>query len=201
MGARARGCWAVVAVLTVLSGIPLAATLKERARFRDGPSVTSAQLGVVGPGTDVEVLDDDRGWKRIRTPDGRVGYIWGEHLADPAVETSGRGREATGGGDLASAVAALRDDVQALRDRPEPATAADLERVRSEVDRLVVAQRELVRRLDGSMGGGAIPVASPTDASRTLIPIVFVIGAAMGWVGSRLAQRRRDRRQRHRLRL
>jgi hypothetical protein len=202
MGARTRGSLAgVVAVLTFLGGLSLAATLKERARFRDGPSVTSTQLGVLAPGTDVEVLGDDRGWKRIQTPDGSVGWVWGEHLADAAAEGGGRGRGDAGGGDLASVVAALRDQVQALRERPEPATAADLERVRSEVDRLVVAQRELVRRLEGSTAGGAIPVASPTDASRTLLPVVFVIGVVSGWAGTRLAQRRRDRRQRHRLRL
>lgn len=192
-------------LVAVLGGEARAATLKNRARLREGPTAASALLGELDPGTTVDILGDSAGWKRVRTPDGRGGFVWGEHLAEAdgeatlvAAET--KRPEPSGPRSLADEVRDLRADVSALRQRPEPATAADVERVRTELDRLTNAQRDLARRLDDRLLAGGAPGDPPPESSFGLTPLVFLVGGVLGWAASRVVQRRRDRRQRHRLR-
>jgi len=93
---------------------------------------------------------------------------------------------------------ALRAEITQLRERPEPATAADIERLRTEVERLVTVDRDLARRLD------ARPPAAPDPAGDGVGGIPWTgIAAGMlaGWGLSRLANRRRERHQRGRLRV
>ena len=93
---------------------------------------------------------------------------------------------------------ALRAEITQLRERPEPATAADIERLRTEVERLVTVDRDLARRLD------ARPPAAPDPASEGVGGIPWTgIAAGMlaGWGLSRLTNRRRERHQRGRLRV
>ena len=205
-----RSFWGALGAAALVVGTASAAmTVKTRARLREGPSATSHLLGDLDPGTAVEVLGDSEGWKRVQTPDGREGFVWGEHLmVEAASDTGGDGAHR----DAAAATAApapraladevrdLRADVGALRQRPDPATAADLERVRDELDRLATAERDLARRFDERGVPGAPPLDPPAES--TLLPgmLVFLGGAFMGWAASRFTQRRRDRRQRHRLR-
>jgi len=179
------------------------ATLKDRAKFRSGASATAELLGELQTGTTVEVLGEEGGWRQVQTPDGRTGYVWAEHLAgetDPRpaaarAEPSG----GSGGSDrsLADDIRDLQRDVRALRERAEPATAADLERVRDEVQRLVTTQEGLARRLEQHPAAGADPPPEPTLG---VTPVLFFAAAVAGWVASRLTQRRRDHRQRDRLR-
>ena len=99
----------------------------------------------------------------------------------------------------------LRSDVDSLRQRPDPAAlAADVATLRNEVTRLSNTQADLERRL-----GATPPPLAPTPATTPehstggsgVVPaLVFLgLGAALGWVGGRLSQRWRDRRQRIRV--
>jgi len=93
---------------------------------------------------------------------------------------------------------ALRAEITQLRERPEPATAADIERLRTEVERLVTVDRDLSRRLD------ARPPAAPDPTGDGVGGIPWTgIAAGMlaGWGLSRLTNRRRERHQRGRLRV
>ena len=105
-----------------------------------------------------------------------------------------------GAGGLLDEIRALRADVAALRERPEPASAADIERLRTELQRLATVDRDLSRQLDerlpsaGSADQGGDGVAG--------IPWTALIAGMLAGLGlARLAQRRRDRRQRGRLRV
>jgi len=205
---RARRFFVIVSMAVLLASGAAAetATTRERARLRQGPSAATELLGELDPDTKVELLGESAGWRQVRTPDGRVGWVWGDHLAGlaaaprppapvtPPTQTTPPPRT------MADDVRELRDQVSALRERPEPATAADLERVRQELERLSTAERDLARRLDDRPMPAPLP-DPPADGATTLAPALLFVGALFGYAGSRLVQRRRDRRQRNRLRL
>ena len=221
MGSRWWVRGAPLLVLALLSSASArTAVLKDRARLREGPSSQAALVGQVDAGVQVEIKGDTNGWRQVETPDGKTGYIWGDHLreqpdgeappaaaapaAAPGAEPTrppDRPAESSPSRGLADEVRALRADVTALRDRPEPASAADLERVRAELERLSSASRDLTRRIDER--GMATP--PPRDIGTEPLPgrsmLLLLAGILLGWAGSRLAQRRRDRRARNRLRL
>jgi hypothetical protein len=91
--------------------------------------------------------------------------------------------------------------VETLKQRAD-GSAADLSALRAEVSKLTAAQGEAERRLTSAppptttspvgqpdRGGGGTPAAA----------VFLALGAAFGWVASRLTQRWRDRRQRLRV--
>jgi hypothetical protein len=187
------------------------ATLRIKARLREGPSKQTTLLGWVEAGTVVEILEEKSGWRQIKLPDGRTGYVWGEHFtaadaAPPADDApiAARAEAATppstapttaGGDDVRS----LRSDLDALKARPEPATAAAVEQLRGEVSRLAAAQQELTKRLDArgpDLGGGPAP---PLDGTASAAALFLAVGGFVGWIASRLMQRWRDRRSRIRI--
>ena len=102
---------------------------------------------------------------------------------------------------IAEEVRALRTEVEALRRRPEPATSEDLERLRAEITRLGSAQRDLARRIDDRRVPPAAAPDPPATTTSGLAPLLLVAGAVLGFVASRMLQRRRDGRQRGRLRI
>jgi hypothetical protein len=197
----------VLVALVIAGAAARAETLKERARFRDGPTVDAALLGVLPAGTEVVVMEDERGWKKVTAPDGTVGWIWGDHLGqatgDAPASTAARApdspKPATGPRAVADELRELRADVQALRARPEPASAADVERLRSEIDRLVAEQRTLVRRIDERRYPGASGGDAPAERPFPTALVTLVLGALGGLLVGRIARRRRDRRTRSRL--
>src|SRR5206468_7733040 len=124
---------------------------------------TTDLIGELQAGVKVEVLADEGGWRQVQTAEGQVGYIWAEHLVGEA-DTKPAGTptrtDATVGGErtVLDEVRDLRTEAHALRERPEPATAGDLERLRDEVQRLVTTQEGLTRRLEQHpAAGGADP--------------------------------------------
>jgi len=173
---------------------------KDRTRLRQGPSATTELLGELEPDTKLEVLGESGGWRQVRTPDGRVGYVWGDHLAGRQPEPQ-KPVVAEPARTIADDERELREEVSALRQRPEPATGADLERVRQDVERLAAGERELARRLDEHLAPPPPPADPPSDGTAAFAPTLLLTGAAAGFIASRLLQRRRDRRQRNRLRL
>jgi hypothetical protein len=202
LSGRSRGAALLATLLLAGWAGAESATTKERARLRQGPSAATELLGEVDVGTTLELLGESGGWRQVRTPDGKTGWVWSEHLgarpdeARPAEPP----RPATPPRTTADDVRDLREDVRALRERPEPASAAALERVHQEVERLANAERDLARRFDDRFLPAAVPADSPGDGAA-LWPALLAVGAAMGFTASRLLQRRRDRRQRGRLRL
>jgi hypothetical protein len=106
---------------------------------------------------------------------------------------------ATGPRAVAEELRELRADVAALRARPEPASAADVERLRSEIDRLVAVQRTLVSRIEERRYPGASGGDAPADRPFPTALLTLVVGALGGLVVGRVARRRRDRRSRGRL--
>ena len=99
---------------------------------------------------------------------------------------------------IADELRILRSDVDALKQRSD-ASASDVAGLRADVTKLTNALAELERRLGNATPS---PVAAPDHggSGRVADAAVFLtLGAALGWVGSRLTQRWRDRRQRIRV--
>ncbi len=199
------------ALLFVLVLVPRArgesAVVKEQARLREGPARTTKALGEVPTGTQLEVLGESEGWKQVLLPGGRRGYLWGEHLAAASADRPGETSRPTETprkpepetASLRSAVDELRTEVSALRDRPAPASADDLARLRAEVDRVAGVTRELARRLDERVRPA--PADPPASSGVAGVAWVFLgAGLVVGWLWNRAA-RRRDHRQRSRLKL
>jgi hypothetical protein len=197
------GAAPLIALLLVSLAHADSATTKERARLRQGPGASTDLLGELDAGERVDIIGESGGWRQVRTTDGRVGYLWWEHLqheGEARPPADGQTPQTPLARPLADQVRDLRDDVAALRQRPEPATAADLERVRQEIERLSTAERDLARRFDDRpvVGAAGDP---PAEGGGTFAPAFLLVGAIVGFAASRLLQRRRDHRQRGRLRL
>jgi hypothetical protein len=121
--------------------------------------------------------------------------------APPAASRPGADAPPASSSWVADELRILRADVEALRQRPETSVAAEMAALRSEVAKLASAQADLERRLAG--GSATEPPAIPIDRSGgvglTGALVFLTLGAALGWVASRLSQRWRDRRQRIRV--
>ena len=95
----------------------------------------------------------------------------------------------------------LRSDVETLKQRAD-GSAADLSALRAEVSKLTAAQGEAERRLSTApQSATTSPIGQPDRGSggAPAAAVFLALGAALGWVGSRLTQRWRDRRQRLRV--
>ena len=131
------------------------------------------------------------------------GPLWGAPPKTPPPTVGSSASEPPGGSStwVADELRILRADVESLRQRPETSVATEVAALRAEVGRLASAQADLERRLGGV--SGAEPPALPIDRSGSLgltgALVFLTLGAALGWVGSRLSQRWRDRRQRIRV--
>ena len=176
------------------------ATTKDKTRLRHGPSAVTEQLGEIDVGASVELLGESGTWRQVRTSDGRVGWLAAEHLVSRTTEAKSTPPPPAPARAIADEIHDLRAEVSALRQRPEPATAADLERIRQELERVAAAQRDVARRLDDRVLPASVD-PPPPDGVGTLAPALLLVGAVFGFAGSRLLQGRRERRQRNRLRL
>jgi uncharacterized protein YgiM (DUF1202 family) len=195
------------------------ATLIASARLRQGPAATTALVGDLPAGTKLKIIGEVGGWRQVETPDGKTGFVWAENLtedadaavaqtaprADPSKADAPKPESAkppasSSSSSIAEDLRALREDVKALRDRPEPAAADAVERLRTDVDRLAQAQRELAQHVEDRTPTG--PGGDPTpDGTLTFAPVLLLVGVAIGWAASRLTAGRRAGRQRNRLRL
>jgi len=181
------------------------ATTKEPARLRQGPSAATELLAELPAGTALDVLGASGGWRRVRAPNGVVGYVWAEHLAAAETrpsETPRSAAEAPVGTPRSAADEPhdLRPEVSAPVERPELASAADLERVRREIERLAAAERDLARRIDERYVGGPAAADPAPDWSPWATTGLVALGVAIGLCLARLLPRQRDGRQRSRLR-
>src|SRR5262249_42106213 len=103
---------------------------------------------------------------------------------------------------IADELRVLRSDVDALKQRSD-ASASDVAGLRTDVTKLTNTLAEMERRLgNATLAPGASPVAAPEHGGNVGVAaaaVFLTLGAALGWVGSRLTQRWRDRRQRIRV--
>jgi SH3 domain-containing protein len=216
---RRRLVETILPLLLLTLAVPaLGAVLNKKARLRDGPTRSSNLLDWVEPGTPVTVTAEQGGWYQIVLPDGRQGFVWGEHLdqieagvphleAAPAAPSAEGAAEPVEGTPAAGAEpvrqATLQDDLQALRAQLDTysregglAAKADLDRLLERVDRLAKEQEALRESLDDSVFTG---MHTPVDGSAIAGGAFLTIGGILGWALARLSQRRRDRRNRIRL--
>ena len=198
-------------LLLTLAVPALGAVLTNKARLREGPTKESTLVDWVDTGTSVSVIGEQAGWYRVVLPDGRQGFIWGDHLdqieapapsdeaaapgADAAVPTPAAGHPSD-----APRPATLQEDLQALRDQLDRegglAGKADLDRLLERVERIAKEQQALRESLDDSVFTG---MRTPVDGSAIAGGAFLTIGGLLGWALARLSQRRRDRRSRIRL--
>jgi hypothetical protein len=211
---RRRLVETMIPLLLLTLAVPaLGAVLKYKARLREGPSKESALLDWVDTGTSVSVIGEQAGWYHVMLPDGRQGFIWGDHLDQiEGTAPSDEGAGAPPSADAAvpppaaanpseaSRPATLQEDLQALRDQLDRegglAGKADLDRVLERVDRIAKEQEALRESLDDSVFTG---MRTPVDGSAIAGGAFLTIGGILGWTLARLSQRRRDRRSRIRL--
>jgi len=180
-------------------------TVKQRARLRPEPAATSPVMRELEPGTKLEVLGENNGWDDVRMADGQRGWVWGGWLAEAGAEgkvpEGPRSADTSQTRSLADEVHELGQQVGTLLARPQPVTSDDLERLRAEVERVATGEQELRRWLEEHGSSPPPGDPPPPDSSAGVTPGLLLVGGVVGWTASRLLQRRRDRRQRYRLRI
>jgi hypothetical protein len=205
-------------LLLTLAVPALGAVLNERARLRDAPTREGNLLDWVDTGTQVSVIREQTGWYKVLLPDGRQGWLWGEHLdqIEPVLPSGEASATPPAGADVgapppappanpaeAPRPATLQEELQALRSQLDGyshdgglAGKADLDRLLERVDRLAKEQQAMRESLDDSVFTG---MRTPVDGSAIAGGAFLTIGGILGWTLARLTQRRRDRRSRIRL--
>ena len=201
----ARG--ALLALLCVSTASAAAARLKTDAALHARPSASSEVVGDVRAGTRVEVLSEGAGWHEVKSPSGQ-GFIrsdqlvlgeMGEPAAKPVekkTEKPAPRPESPREVDRVSAeeFRQLTDEVRLLRERPEPATAADLQRVEQTLTQAIAALHEKA----AAPADPPLPDAS-LESVLAVSPVLLIVGGIVGWVASRMTQRRREHRNRIRV--
>jgi len=180
----------------------------DHVRLREGPNAETGQVGTLPPGTRVEILSDQGGWREIRTLDGRAGFVRAEYLAEgrrgeagaPASEPEPSAPTEPASPapvarleppprpgppptptdeNLLNEIKGLRADVAALRERVESAaTAADIERLRADVERLQGTPRQASEVQRVPAGP-----SSDTEARERAWGIVLLVGGAVTLLG------------------
>jgi hypothetical protein len=212
---------ALVVLLGVAAADADAARLKTDATLRARPSASSDVVGEVAAGTRVEVLSESGGWREIKAPSGQ-GFVrtdqlvLGEAGEKPAKPDEKKAEEKKTEEKKQEKPAAARveptpdvpkvspeelrqlaDDVRLLRERPEPATAADLQRVEQTLTQAIAALGEKAAA-PTAPADPSLPDAS-LESVLALSPVLLLVGGIVGFVVSRVTQRRRDNRNRIRV--
>ena len=214
--------WITLAAVALVASVGGAATLTERAPLREGPNKDSKLIGSVAAGTTVTIESEHAGWLAVRMPDGTGGYVWQGHLhRDPGETGTGVTTTLPSAGAAPIVVPVTPPPATSLPQTPpqtppptappevrlltppdhgDPGVATELAALRTEVTRLSSTQQELLQRLS-RRGGESGPVSMPggSDGSAGAAALFLAVGAAVGWVASRLTQGRRERRSRIRL--
>jgi hypothetical protein len=94
----------------------------------------------------------------------------------------------------------LTEEVRLLRERPEPATVADLQRVEQTLTQAITAVGEKA----AAPAAPVVPTEPPLpdtslESVLAVSPVLLILGGIIGWVVGRVTQRRRDSRNRIRV--
>ena len=213
----ARG--AVLALLCVSTAGAAAARLKTDATLHAKPSAASDSVGQVGAGTRVEVLSTSDGWHEIKAPAGQ-GFVRSDQLvlgelaepaakpaeAKPAEKKPDKAPPRADAPREAERVAAeqlrqLTEEVRLLRERPDPVTAADLQRVEETLTQAIARSCENRPAAAAAPPPPADPHLPDTSLESVLAvsPVLLLVGGVVGWIAGRVSQRRRDHRNRIRV--
>lgn len=203
---------ALLALLWAATAGAAAARLKSDATLRAKPSETSDVVGKLSAGTRVDVLSESGGWHEVKAPAGH-GFVRSEQLvlgelAEPAAKPAEKkpdkpaaSAETARETDRVAAekLQQLTEEVRLLRERPEPVTAADLQRV----------EQTLTQAIAGSCENRPAPAAPPPadpplpdtslESVLAVSPVLLLVGGVVGWIAGRVSQRRRDHRNRIRV--
>lgn len=188
-----------IALLVLSLATPaLSAVVNKQARLRVGPSRLTDLVAWVEAGTTVDILGDQSGWLEVMLPDGRRGFIWGEHVdggadAPPAAESATD--PAPAARTLQDEIRELRADLERLRTDASVARRDDVDRLAGRVEALTQSQQELGTLIEASSPA----VATPADGSAVAAGTFLTIGLILGWVAARFTQGRRERRTRIRV--
>jgi hypothetical protein len=190
----------VAALLVVSLATPaFSAVINKHAQLREGPSRFSAPIAWVDAGTAVDILGDQSGWVEVMLPDGRRGFVWGEHVdggTDSPPSTEGAAKEPAGSPrTLQEEIHELRADLDRLRSDGTVARREDIDRLAARIDALTQTHRELTSLIEASSPA----VATPVDGSAVAAGTFLTIGLIVGWIAARFTQGRRDRRSRIRV--
>jgi len=189
------------AILCLLVAAPaFSAVVNKQARLREGPSRFTELLAWVEAGSAVDVLGEQQGWLEVMLPDGRRGFIWGEHVEgahDIPPSSASEGTEAQSGspGTLQDEIRELRADLERLRTDASVARRDDIDRLAERVEALTRTQQEL----GGLIEAGSPSVATPVDGSAVAAGTFLTVGLILGWLAARFTQGRRERRSRIRV--
>lgn len=212
----------------------------ERVFVRRGPGTEFPPFATLTDGSTVEVQEMQGEWSRVRTASGQVGYVHSNFLALPSEASSAATAEVprvhptaaptarptarTDSGALNAAteknkaleaqVAALQEELTALKSRPaappEPAptaASAESDALRAELKRLTAA----VEGLKQHEGAGAPPIEAPAapgvapsePPERGVASTALLLGAVgllIGWLLGAAYGRNQERGRRSRIR-
>lgn len=178
-----------------------AAVLNKQARLREGPSRFTELIAWVDAGSAVDVVGEQRGWFEVMLPDGRRGFIWGEHVdgADlPPATPDGEHESEEGSGGPRTLQDEIRDLRAALERLQQDASVVrrdDVDRLAGRIEALAQTQQELGSLIEASSPA----VATPMDGSAVAAGVFLTIGVFLGWLAARVTQGRRERRSRIRV--
>lgn len=196
---QSRGRMAAVLVLLLVAAPALAAVVNKRARLREGPTRFAELIDWVDGGTTIDILGDQSGWFEVMLPDGRRGFIWGEHVdggTDAPPATTNTAEAAPGAPrTLQEEIRELRAELDRLRSDVSVARRDDIERLAGRIEALTQTQQELGSLIEASSPA----IATPVDGSAVAAGTFLTIGLFLGWLAARLTQGRRDRRSRIRV--
>lgn len=113
------------------------ATVVHSSQFRSKPLIDAPILATIAEGESVELLGNDGGWSRIKTSDGKIGFV---RLLNIRPVTAGKSNSAAGIGTLGNVVRTgstgaiattgvkgmTKDDV--AKSTPNPAEVSQMER-------------------------------------------------------------------------
>jgi len=181
---QSNGLITAAVLLSLATGSVLA---EERTLAREGilrikPGPRQRMVTTLPAGTTVDATETTPGgWVKVRTTDGRDGWLWAENLAPEA---------------------AAQPDASPSESAPSvrPASSEDIEGLRREIDRLATAQDQMRQAIEDRRAFLDGPFTSPTDGTAGAAALFLAIGAVLGWIASRLAARR-GRERRHRIRV
>lgn len=119
-----------------------------------------------------------------------------EKAADPPPERRAAEKPAARPAPAASSedLQRLTDEVRMLRERPEPATLADLGRVETALTEAIAANCA-----KPAVVAAEAPPHTSVESMLAVSPVLLLVGGVAGWAAGRVMQRRRDHR--HRIRL